>query len=160
MYATVDDYIEQFCEQESAEISNIDDGLLSADRTRITSTIPKAESKVNMKLADRYELPIQNCSYLTWATLAITRMMLHSLNPTEKVIRDFDDVILCLEKIANGDSTLVDDNAFPIPSKNKGDVPANQTYYSGSMYTGNRSARIPGVYMPSYGGFRAREWQG
>lgn len=150
MYATVDDYIRQFSEGESAELSDMDYALPTADRSRIAATIPLAISEVNTFLG-RFKHPINNCPYLNWATLAITRMMLHSVDASEKIVQDYENVIERLESIQSGKSTLSDATGLPIDTVDS--AKPNQTYYSGSMYTGHRKGGLQPRYNSALGGF-------
>ena len=143
MYATTQDFLIQYQNEEYSELSDIDNDSAEIADDRISSALNMAASEINQIIGVRYKLPLTvSVPFLKWANLVIARHSLDSNDGREKPLEDYEKVIDRLEKIANGKSVLVDSTGAtisPIPDS----IPDESGYYKGNMYSGRSRAKVP-----------------
>lgn len=143
-YSTPEDFEEQYTETESAELSSLDEFELSALRDRIRKGIDKADGEINSIIGNRFVTPLSPTPpFLLWASVAITRKILHSYEKSESVIRDYEDVIERLERIGSGKDALTGSDGKAIVPKSTEVLGESKTRFSGTMHTGNMKAYVP-----------------
>jgi phage gp36-like protein len=145
IYASVLDFENHYQEDESAELSNLDETEMSANRTRIEQALAKASGEIDTIIGARYTLPIVvSVPYLKWESVAIARKILDSVFERDKTRLDYNDVISRLNNIAKGIGALIDESGKPVPLTPE--IIAETTTDT-SIYSGNRIA-----YIPNFGG--------
>ncbi|MGL5925548.1 phage protein Gp36 family protein [Chroococcidiopsis sp.] len=159
-YSTPEDFEEQYTETESAELASLDDFELSALRDRLKKGIDKADGEINTILGNRFVTPISPTPpFLVWASVAITRKILHSYEKSEAVIRDYEDVIERLERIGSGKDALIGSDGKVIVPKNTEVAGETNSRFSGTMHTGRMRAYVPrfGALNPNRDNYSERE---
>lgn len=141
MYATINDFRQFYQDKEFEELGNIDNESMGDEESRVNNALLYAFGEINQILAQRYVLPIVVVvPFLRWANIVIARKNLASLDNTEKVRQDYEDIIFRLKEAIADNGFLVDENGNPI--NKKPDLISSQ-YYSGKMYSGERKAETP-----------------
>jgi phage gp36-like protein len=107
-YATRADFLNQLKDDETT-------GLLSPDRVEslvqaadVDIWLEKASSEIDQYIGGRYSRAIAvGCSYLVYACVVIARKQSDLYLERDKVIRDYDDVMIWLKSIRDQKGDLI-----------------------------------------------------
>ena len=125
MYITRDDLIERFGE---AEIMQLERSI--KDANAINTAIEDACIEVDGYVARQYSLPLPVVTKsLKRAVATISRYYLWKDKASDKVQKDYDDMIAWLDKVANGKVYLV----FGLESGNSSNTGDGSTFASGAF---------------------------
>lgn len=107
-YATATDFKTLFPEEESVELTNLDNpSAIAAIDSRITTALADAQNEIDSYVGVVASLPLTTVPLvLRNAACRIARYRLDSYNPREHVRRDYEDTVKWLEKIAEGKISL------------------------------------------------------
>lgn len=103
-YATPTEFKALFPEDESVELSNLDDpDATAANDALIQSALDEAQSEVDSYVGMVADLPLSSTPLvLKNAVCRIARYRLDAYSPRDNVRQDYDDVIKWLEKLVDG----------------------------------------------------------
>jgi len=125
MYITRDDLIERFGE---AEIMQLERSI--KDANAVDTAIEDACIEVDGYVARQYSLPLPVVTKsLKRAVATIARYYLWKDKASDKVQKDYDDMIAWLDKVANGKVYLV----FGLESGNSSNTGDGSTFASGAF---------------------------
>jgi phage gp36-like protein len=153
LYATPKHFLNQYQDDETVEISNQDNpDEWRANGVFIQAVLNTAEGEVLTYLGNYTHpffdtvanIPIAPPAYLIYAICAIARKQMERYNHRDQVLRDYDDVILWLNRILKG-APLMGDNGkmIPIAETQVGEAFTGGNYGMGEAVTG-------GSYEESY----------
>lgn len=128
-YATPQDFINYFGEQESLEISNLDNPMATTiDMTLIQRSLDHATSEINAYISGNYTLPLVSVpSILLYDTCEIARFRMDKYRTREDVQQRYELVIARLRDIAKGIINL----GLDLQSKEvTGEIPGEPDYVS------------------------------
>lgn len=132
MYATRDDLIKRFGENEIANLEAMQTSL-----TAVNDALQDATEEIDTYIAVQYNLPLPNVpNTLKRVACNIARFRLYYQQPTEEVRKRYEDEIVYLKRIADKKavlSILDHDNAVTDekPSKQPSTMPIGTTYRGG-----------------------------
>lgn len=103
-YATTDDFIAYFGEDEARELTNLDDAMaIDVNGVLLQKALDHATAEVNVYLASNYTLPLISVpSILVYDTCEIARFRLDRYKTREDVTERYDKVIQRLRDISKG----------------------------------------------------------
>lgn len=107
-YATATEFKAAFPADESVVLTNLDDPTAaSADDTRITEALTRAQSEMDSYIGITTSLPLSSVPLVVKAKcLDIARYYLDSYQPREDVRQRYEDAVKWLERLAKGQATL------------------------------------------------------
>lgn len=117
IYATAEQFIEAFTEQEAVALTNSDDPSAEyVNATVLTRALTDASAEIDSYLTGNYDLPLTEApSTLVVHCLNIARYRLSMVAPGEDVRKRYEDSLRFLSMIAKGTVKLgVDSNNEPI----------------------------------------------
>lgn len=117
-YATWQDYVNFYGEQEAVEQTNLEDPAATSINTDLLDSVLKlASAEIDGHLAVRYALPIQLPfpAMLPEIAATIARKNLDRYSRREHVQQDYKDAIERLRRIAKGDEALLGIDGTPLP---------------------------------------------
>lgn len=107
-YATQQDLVDRFGEQELVELTNREGGD-TVDAAVVAKALADADAMVDTYLAGRYAVPVSPAPPLLVRLAAdIARFFLHGKAATESVRQAFDDALTMLQQISAGRASLPD----------------------------------------------------
>jgi phage gp36-like protein len=105
-YATTQDMIDRFGQQELAELTDRTNGAV-IDATVLGKALADADAEINGYLASRYTLPLASVPpILTKFAADIARYQLYDVRVTEAVKARYDDAIKFMKDLARGLGSL------------------------------------------------------
>lgn len=105
-YATWDDLVKRFGEEEMAQVADMI-GAGEADQATVAQALADADAEIDAALIGRYSLPIATPSVLlTRIACDLARESLYAVRPTEQVTKRAERVRALLKGIASGTMRL------------------------------------------------------
>lgn len=114
MYASQEDMINAFGEEEVIALTNLEDLGNAIDSTRLNAALDYAEGEIDSRLGARFTLPLLSVPLiLRNKALDIARYQLEHGKPREDVVRRYEDAIKWLDQVVAGKVSLGDAIATP-----------------------------------------------
>jgi phage gp36-like protein len=107
-YATTQEFIQAFGEQEAIQLSNLDDPMGDVvDALHIDQALQDASEEVNSYVRSRYQTPIIDPprALKRWV-LDIARYLLHRYAPTDTVKKNYEDALRFLREVRDGKKAI------------------------------------------------------
>jgi phage gp36-like protein len=107
-YATTQEFIQAFGEQEAIQLSNLDDPLGDVvDALHIDQALQDASEEVNSYVRSRYVTPIIDPprALKRWV-LDIARYLLHRYDPTDVVQKNYEAALKFLREVRDGKKAI------------------------------------------------------
>ncbi len=120
-YATTSDFIAAFPDDESVELTNLDDpSAIAPVLARIETALSEAEAEINSYVSMVATLPLTTVpQVLKHTAVRIARYRLDAYNPRESVRADYEDATKFLKLVAERKVSLgLDANDEPISASN------------------------------------------
>lgn len=130
-YATIEDMIISFGEEEIIALSNLDNtSATEIDEVQVNKALADASAIIDSYIQSRYVVPLPSVpSVLIRPTCDIARLMLDMDNPRDEVRKRYDSALTFIKDIAKGIASL------PLPND---DTPFNDNvdyFYSKRSFT-------------------------
>jgi phage gp36-like protein len=107
-YATTQDFIQAFGEQEAIQLSNLDNPMGDVvDANHIDQALQDASEEVNSYVRSRYATPISDPprALKRWV-MDIARYLLHRYDPTDTVKKNHEDALRFLREVRDGKKAI------------------------------------------------------
>ena len=107
-YATEQQFIDQFGQEETIQLTNLEDpAAVAVNSTVLQAALDRASEEIDSYIGQRYDLPLVVLPVtLVQAALDIARYRLDNNDPREDVWQRYEDAIKWLLLIANGKVSL------------------------------------------------------